>query len=408
LAAVAAAAASLLTDDLIVEILSRLPVRSVHRFKCVSKLWHDLIVQPAHRKLLPQTLAGFLYTTFRHADFHHHFAGLPATVVDFVDPSLPFLRPMKYSAIDLLDTCNGLLLCACYYYNTEEELESFRFVVCNPATQRWTELPPLPQPWPSTISCIPRLAFDPAAHLSHFHVFDFEATGGGSGHLTVTEVNIYSSSTGAWTHRDIGLVDKIFLDLRAGGVFVGGMLHLLGTLCPDLKANYRVLVVGDMEGKTWKTISLPYSLNCGAIGLSQGCLHYATESPSPLTACSDGDNNSDDENTPLLPNEITVWFLKNYDSQEWVLKHNVGIDKLLNILEVKYEVAGFHPDCDTVFFVTTGVYGGDAYKDASLASWDMRRREFCHILELEKNRLLPYLPYVPLFSESTLADADGH
>ncbi|KAM0916805.1 hypothetical protein ACQ4PT_009850 [Festuca glaucescens] len=54
-AVLAAAAASLLTDDLIVEILSRLPVRSVHRFKCVSPSWHDLIANPAHLRQAKKT-----------------------------------------------------------------------------------------------------------------------------------------------------------------------------------------------------------------------------------------------------------------------------------------------------------------------------------------------------------------
>ncbi|KAK1686566.1 hypothetical protein QYE76_047414 [Lolium multiflorum] len=52
------------TDDLIVEILSRLPARSIHRFKCVSPFWRDLIADPAHRRKLSQTLAGFLYDTY--------------------------------------------------------------------------------------------------------------------------------------------------------------------------------------------------------------------------------------------------------------------------------------------------------------------------------------------------------
>ncbi|KAF6987989.1 hypothetical protein CFC21_005579 [Triticum aestivum] len=48
-----------LTDDLVVEILSRLPARSVCRFKCVSTTWRDLISHPVNRTKLPQTLAGF-------------------------------------------------------------------------------------------------------------------------------------------------------------------------------------------------------------------------------------------------------------------------------------------------------------------------------------------------------------
>jgi hypothetical protein len=167
--AAAAAAASLLTDDLIVEILSRLPVRSVHRFKCVCKLWRDLIAQPAHRKKLPQTLAGFLYTDYNSCS-RHHLAAVSPTVVDLVDPSLAFLRPMNYTKIRLEHTCNGLLLCT-GFYNKEE-----RLVVCNPATRRWTELPPPPKPQPNTYYHVKSLAFDPALSPSHFHVLDFEKT----------------------------------------------------------------------------------------------------------------------------------------------------------------------------------------------------------------------------------------
>jgi hypothetical protein len=117
-------AASALTDDLIVEILSRLPVKSVHRFKCVSPSWRDLIVDPAHRNKLPQTLAGFIYITYKRADprFHDfHFANVSvggATAPVNVSTSLSFLPPDEYLYVIRLDTCNGLLLCLAYIYGT--------------------------------------------------------------------------------------------------------------------------------------------------------------------------------------------------------------------------------------------------------------------------------------------------
>ena len=42
-----ASAASGLNDDIILNILSRLPARSLHRFRCVSRHWRDLICSPA-------------------------------------------------------------------------------------------------------------------------------------------------------------------------------------------------------------------------------------------------------------------------------------------------------------------------------------------------------------------------
>jgi hypothetical protein len=365
-----AAAASLLTDDLIVEILSRLPVRSVHRFKCVCKLWRDLIALPAHRKKLPQTFAGFLYTTYP-GGYRHHLAGVSATAVDSVDPSLAFLGPMNCTKIFLWGTCNGLLLCSCYHNDDEE-----RLVVCNPATQRWTELPPPPQPQPPAELCVQHLAFECTGKDCH-----------------LTGVSIYSSRTRAWTHRNAELLDKIVLSY--GSVFVGGMLHLPGDLCTDRRTEQDdgfVVVVVDMEGKTWKTVRVPRGLYTGAIGWSQGCLHCATRY-------------QDDE----WGEEVAVWCLKDSDTgQEWFLKHTVRIDKLIDLLEMEYSVAGFHPDCDTIFFVTSGVYDSDSWDASSLASWDMRRLEFRTIRHLENGSAGTYLPYVPMFSELTLADGNMH
>ncbi|KAF8692307.1 hypothetical protein HU200_039916 [Digitaria exilis] len=47
-----------LTDDLIVKILSRLPARSVCRFRCVSKTWQNLI--SSHHRKLHQTLTEWV------------------------------------------------------------------------------------------------------------------------------------------------------------------------------------------------------------------------------------------------------------------------------------------------------------------------------------------------------------
>jgi len=53
--------ATQLTDDLLVEILSRVPYRSLCRFRCVSTRWRAIISHPDYRRSLPQTLAGILY-----------------------------------------------------------------------------------------------------------------------------------------------------------------------------------------------------------------------------------------------------------------------------------------------------------------------------------------------------------
>ena len=49
-----------LPDDPLVEILSRVPAKSICRFKCVSKAWPDLIAD--RKKLLPQAIGLFIMT----------------------------------------------------------------------------------------------------------------------------------------------------------------------------------------------------------------------------------------------------------------------------------------------------------------------------------------------------------
>lgn len=110
----AATAAADLTDDLTVEILSQLPVKSICRFKCISRHWHGLICNPDHRKKIHhhQTLSGF----YPHYLLNHEkeitaildFIGIKAIEEPpFTDPpSLPFLPGYRW----VRPNSQGLLL----------------------------------------------------------------------------------------------------------------------------------------------------------------------------------------------------------------------------------------------------------------------------------------------------------
>jgi hypothetical protein len=349
-----------LTDDLIVEILSRLPVRLVHRCRCVSKTWRDLISHPDHRKKLPQTLAGFFYGSYhsgRVPRFSRHFADVSAAGLHLpVDASLPFLP--KYSNVDQLDTCNGLVLCRCYKTPSEDE---FDYIVCNPVTQRWLELPPHPTPDEPDCISIVRLAFNPAVS-SHFHVFQFEET---DKEMHITGVNIYSSQRGAWNHRDSVWDARTVLPFTTRSVFLNGMLHLI-TAEP-------ALVTVNTEGKSWGTIHMPHSLYFGFIGLSRGFLHYVTMTPD---------------------SKISILCLEDYDSKEWVLKLTVRTEELFGGTEQADSMIAIHPYGDIIFLSSRDT--------GTLVSYDIRRQEFRRICNLEEGFTGPYLPYVSLFTKSVV------
>jgi hypothetical protein len=372
-------AAADLTDDLIVEILSRLPVKSICRFKCVSRHWHGLISHPEHRKKLPQTLSGFFYPRYLldHEDeitAISDFVGISgAEDLPFPDPSLPFLPGYKW--IHPQDSCGGLLLCGCWKVNPRDE---FNYVVCNPAADKWVVLPEAPDDGSSddgsSVATI-RLCFDPA-NSSHFHVLQLLEE---DQYGYITGLDIYSSETGAWSHKENGWGDEVAL-VESRGVFMNGMLHLLSF-------ESTILTV-DTEGKTWSTIPLLESMGfenfchgpVAFLGQSQGRLCYMNT-------------------RKHITNKISVWILEDYSAVtagQWNFKYNISTSQLFGevdlMMERDYSLIAIHPEANVVFFVSK-------FEDL-LISYDMDQAKVCVICNLTEpmcGTFLPYLPYVPFF-----------
>ncbi|KAG2632110.1 F-box protein At5g07610-like [Panicum virgatum] len=251
------APAGLPYDD-IVEILARLPARSVCRFKCVAKAWRDLIDDPLNRKKLPQTLEGFFFIDKPNdvASFVEHFDFinlLPRSVPLDIDPRFPFLTK-RPEIEDLLfaDSCNGLVLFDHVRKSNLFDISSY--IVCNPATKQWETVP--------TCSCCPPLrdcldwytflAFDPAVS-SHFHLICFQEKGlDEEDEVLVLSMCAYSSETGTWSQSQINWNEQGQLEgwrhqchLSYQHAFFNGILHLL-----LFGFDHDQIVALDVQGKT--------------------------------------------------------------------------------------------------------------------------------------------------------------
>ncbi|CAN6306154.1 unnamed protein product [Urochloa humidicola] len=353
--------ATCLPDDLIVEILSRLPVKSLCRFRCVSKHWCGLISHPEHRKKLPQTLAGFFYHTTSAEGFPksaRHFTNVTGLGEPLICPSLSFLP--GYTDTDILDCCNGLLLC-----RSSATAGSIPYIVCNPATGEGVAVPESNH---DGIMCMVRLGFDPAVS-AHFHVFEFVDA---DDNIFVRGLEIYSSLTGEWIHRDSGWSDEAVLYSSMSTVFVNSFLHVYQ---PE---DQNVLAV-NTEGNTWRTIPVPLGQHDGFIGQSQGRLYYL--------------NVLEKYNF-----QLTVFVLEDYSSDEWIFKHSVTDSEFLGVTSFDpieyYCLITLHPECHLVYFVSDF--------DNTIGCYDMDHRKV-HVIrnmgrKLDKRKRC--LPYVPLFSES--------
>ncbi|XBJ12369.1 hypothetical protein VPH35_016901 [Triticum aestivum] len=381
-----AAEAASLPEDLLVEVLARVPYRSLCRFRCVSRPWRALCSDPGLRKRSPQALSGFFCYT-RDDDSHElRFLNISGRGRPLVDPGLPFLRAVWDGGVRAVDCCGGLLLCQCWTRSSihdaiydpyadpdiasdsEAEADAVedvaKYVVCNPATEEWTVLPAIEELHPRNVI---RLGFDPAAP-SRFAVFvllqdvveDHDAG-----------VQIFSSETGTWTFRQSDWGEgSVTVDYYNGSpsTFFGGTLHL------TTRDNSVITV--DTEGKTWHKIRMPLSveemLDIGYIGHSQERL-YALHM-----------NYSDDDC------QLTVWVLEDYATGQWTLKHTADMSEMVGDDEVCTFVA-VDSEGNLIFQING--------RDEQLVSYDMEKRKFHVIFSFESYFTLRCDPYIPTYKE---------
>ncbi|KAJ1296594.1 hypothetical protein BS78_01G313700 [Paspalum vaginatum] len=351
-----------LPEELVVEILCRLPYRSLCRSRCVSRSWRDLSYHPDHRWRLPQDLAGLLYTNYSPSHLHGEFAVRFAPTGSSPFPSLGFL-PRGVRAMPL-DCCNGLLLCrdgggagGCYY-------------VCSPATGKFTSLP---EP-ASGFQALALAAFEPHGALPRFHVLNFSRTEpvqrvffdaeessddplsdtdsgsdgyGGGGVMDLSEatkfcvqgLEVFSSETGKWVQSQVCRESRVRLVEGMGSVLINGFVNLL--------AHERMVLAVDPEGRACRLIFLPVSTwsGFGCLGQSQGFMHYAVQEDCTCTV-------------------LQVWILKDLEG-DWVLKHRLEIE-VVPPTKILFDYAGntfssgvfyvvlFHPEKDLVFLPVEG------------------------------------------------------
>ncbi|KAK9007051.1 hypothetical protein V6N11_019379 [Hibiscus sabdariffa] len=147
--------------EVIVEILKRLPVKSLVRCRSVCKSWNTLISHPSFISVHLQAslsnntsflLLGCLKKEGLEYSLHHDNDGFGKF------KQLPFPPPFGcVSDSQVVGSCNGVICVHLYPYDDDEE---FRFVLWNPSIQKYIFLPQ------------PRLSFSEAADFNVGFGFD--------------------------------------------------------------------------------------------------------------------------------------------------------------------------------------------------------------------------------------------
>jgi len=143
-AGVAATSASpTIPDELMIEILSRVPVKALMRFRCVSKYWNSFVFDPNLVKLHLQRSPRdnpILYTLSEYDEFDDdaHFLHRsstqrllqnPPSVVGNQEDGVPVFA--NYANYDVVGVCNGLVCLSRLHTNLDEIWVRF----WNPATR---------------------------------------------------------------------------------------------------------------------------------------------------------------------------------------------------------------------------------------------------------------------------------
>lgn len=351
-----------LPDSLLPQILSRLPVESLLRFRCVSKQWCSLISSPnfisthlSHSVSTTTTTTSLLL--LRHLSLKSRKQEHYSVYLDSSKPeNLTLVKELKFpfktrskNHFRVVGLCNGL-------FCLSDDLFGYTYsiILWNPAIRKGITLP------------TPRVHFGPYGPYMFCFGFGFDYKTndhkvvriaylqGFNGAYTVLppEVEVYSLSTGLWKTVNSNDISCKIVEYFYSSVYQNGAIHWVCYRKSEGGVFSNSLLVFDLSDETFSEMGLPREL-----------VHV---SPLDLTVSSCGELIS------------MIWYEKGRDRGEscdccavWVMNQygelNSWTKKFVVILERGLSHAiGFRRNGE--FLVEKGV--GD------LISYDPERKEF--------------------------------
>ncbi|GKD30921.1 F-box protein-like protein isoform X1 [Tanacetum coccineum] len=205
-------------DDLLIEILIRLPILSLLLFKSVSKRWLSLIKSSNFtRKLDPPY--GLFFKSYSMLPgecklFNYDFMPLDIRIPSASNFAFDYKVPPGY--VEILQSCNGLLLC--------HTSSCKKLYVYNPSIKGMFKM--IPEPGnvkfdPRSFIAGTRMMFDPTKS-PHYKVIHSELPWDAVG--VMVHIYIYSSETGVWSACEERFHIKSLMCFR-DGVYWNDAIH---------------------------------------------------------------------------------------------------------------------------------------------------------------------------------------
>lgn len=309
-----------LPNDLVIQILECLPVRSLSRFKSVSKWWNSTITDPnfVNRHRITRGKDARMLLLRRclpcpQSETVFSFHNLDSPELDEIQPNVPisfldmFSSPLR-DDFCLLGTCNGIV---CITYRST-------VILCNPALRQFKRLPPCPVDCP--------VGYDESLLSQGFGVTvsgEFKViltwiieSEGHEDLLPGNPTYLYSSSTDSWKQISDppAVPNPCYL---SDVVFFNGACHW--TAVPLNDSDPMTILSFDMNTEVFGQLELPHCLSTG----------------------------EDVETRPIVVNDCLAlvkhahWYTRSEVVEVWVMEEEYGVKtswKLKNIVWPKVVV----------------------------------------------------------------------
>ncbi|KAK6121253.1 hypothetical protein DH2020_045027 [Rehmannia glutinosa] len=240
-----------LPEEILIDIFSRLPTKSVGKCRCLAKTWRTLLSTPSFikshlartRKTRQENL--ILIT---HSQSIHSIANIKDDDTVSRELELPDLWA------EVVGSCDGLVL----FINVDDEV-----ILVNPITLQQAKIPTSPLAFERSESfTMHAIGYDSLRDDYKVVVLSYLETYNGSRPSYLdTFVDVYSVKTGVW--KRIGISPYPFADLDfAYGVFVNEAIHWL-SMNSKLDCPYVLIAAFDLANEVFFEIPAPRGIDVG-------------------------------------------------------------------------------------------------------------------------------------------------
>ncbi|XAR49714.1 hypothetical protein NMG60_11032991 [Bertholletia excelsa] len=283
-------------DEVVLQILARLPIRALMRFKCVCKLWYKLSSDKYFVHLYNEVSVKNPMVLVEVSDSSETKSSL--ICVDKLRGVSEFSLDFIKDRVKVRASCNGLLCCSSIP-------DKGVYYVCNPMTREYKLLPksrerPITKYYPDGEATLVGLACDLSAGRFNVVLAGYHRTFGHRPDKTFISM-VFDSESSKW-RKFVSLQEDHFTHMnRNQVVYVNKALHWLTGSC-------NCILTLDLSFDTWRKISLPGEVNCGT-----GNRVYLLELDGQLSVVQISDA------------WMSIWVLNNYEGEDWGMVDRVSL-----------------------------------------------------------------------------------